>query len=77
MNKASSKAYVSKSKMDRYREEKAKLEARIAAGEAIDEEMDYQSSGDEKAKEEEKLPKQPQQQQLQQPSQMKARGRKE
>jgi len=67
MNKASSKAYVSKSKMDRYREEKAKLEARIAAGEAIDEEMDYKSSGDEKDKEEEKLPTQPQQQLLQAP----------
>ncbi len=61
MNGACNKAYISKQKLDRYREERAKREQRIAAGEAIDEEMEYNSSGDEKQKEEEKLPAQPQQ----------------
>ena len=66
MNNASKNAYISKGKMDRYREERAKIEKRLAEGGAIDEEQEFQSSDDEKVpKKVEEEKKEPQQMMMQ------------
>lgn len=53
--------------MDRYREERAKIEKRLAEGGAIDEEQEFQSSDDEKVpKKVEEEKKEPQQMMMQQ-----------
>ena len=53
--------------MDRYREERAKIEKRLAEGGTIDEDQEFQSSGDEKVpKKVEEEKKEPQQMMMQQ-----------
>jgi hypothetical protein len=47
MNTASSRAYVSKRKLERYQEERKKIQEKLAQGLPIEEATKYESSEDE------------------------------
>ena len=47
MNTASTRAYVSKRKLERYQEERKKIQEKLALGLPIDEALKYESSEDE------------------------------
>ncbi len=55
MNTASTRAYVSKRKLERYQEERKKILEKISQGLPIEEAAKYESSGDEESKQVEEL----------------------